>query len=286
MPLSDKHKLLMKYFKNGIESVNRNIAHSVLFYGNDIKEQYNIALEVARILNCTGDKSEGCNCLNCRWIREGKHPAVLTITKSDNKDTGDSTKTVISASQVNNIKSMLMTSSDYYRVIVFADRDKDGNISPLNKKVFPETAANALLKTFEEAPHNTLFFFLTKNKSDVISTIASRCQCFFVASDGRENRDFSSIKSVVQDYFNIDRNEVMNFNDSLYNLVQDGDITNVLGEFKNYILSVIENNLDNSSLKDRLISDLKLVETAVRQADLGINSQTIIETLCFNLILK
>ena len=150
MLLSDKYPLIMKYFKNGINSDTKNIAHSILFYGNDVQAQYDIAMEVARLTNCTGDKSESCQCLNCRWIRDNKHPAVITITKSDNKDSGDTTKTVISANQVLNIKNNLIMTSDYHRVIIFADRDKDGNISALNSKVFPETAANALLKTFEE----------------------------------------------------------------------------------------------------------------------------------------
>ena len=48
--------------------------------------------------NCMA-QDEDCNCQNCRWIRENKHPAIMTISKIDNKT--DSSKTVISEDQIN-----------------------------------------------------------------------------------------------------------------------------------------------------------------------------------------
>ncbi|MCI1274425.1 MAG: hypothetical protein LKG27_08375 [Clostridiaceae bacterium] len=285
MQFSDKYDFLMKYFKNGIESKDKNIAHSILFYGNDVQSQYDVALEISRLLNCTGDKSETCDCLNCRWIRENKHPAVMTITKVDNKEADDTTKTVISASQVKMVKDNLSLTSDYHRVIIFADRDNSGNLCGLNEKVFPETAANALLKTFEEPPKNTTFFFLTKNKSDIISTIVSRSQCFFVPSEKVEQLEFDKVKDTVENYFTIDRNDVLDFNDRLFGLTKEYDPLDILTEFQNYILSTVKNNLDNNVLKIKLISDLKKIETARNQVKLGIQVQTVIETLCFELIL-
>jgi len=188
--LAEKYPFLMKYFKSGIESETRNIAHCILFYGNDIKAQYDIALEISRLLNCKEGGGNDCGCLNCRWIRENKHPAVITISKFDNKSSDDTTKTVISASQAAFVKDTLSMTSDYHRVMIFCDRDEKGNLWGLNQKVFPETAANALLKTFEEPPENTTFFFLTKDKSDMISTIVSRAQCFFVPSNPPFNQSF------------------------------------------------------------------------------------------------
>ena len=79
--IKEKYPFLMKYFNNGINSTGKNIAHCILFYGSDIQAQYDLALEVARMLNCTGDHTPDCQCLNCRWIRENNHPAVLTISK-------------------------------------------------------------------------------------------------------------------------------------------------------------------------------------------------------------
>ena len=151
----------MKYFNNGINSDGKNIAHCILFYGSDIQAQYDLALEISRMLNCTGDHTETCQCLNCRWIRENNHPAVLTISKVDNKPTSDTTKNVISIEQARMIKNDLLVTSDYHRVLIFCDRDREGHVSGLNQYNFQSDAANALLKTFEEPPSNTTFFFLT-----------------------------------------------------------------------------------------------------------------------------
>lgn len=285
MQFSDKYNFLMRYFKNGIESKDKNIAHSILFYGNDIQTQYDITLEIARFLNCTEQRKETCECLNCRWIRENKHPAIITVSKIDNKEPDDKTKTVISAAQVKNIKDMLSLTSDYHRVIIFTDRDEEGNLSGLNEKVFPETAANALLKTFEEPPQKTTFFFLTKNKSDIISTIVSRSQCFFVPSNHVEKLEFNNIQQVVENYFTISRNDVLDFNSNLLSLTKDYSPSVVLTEFENYILDTIKHNLENNLLKDKLITDLKYIEIAKKELTVGIQPQIVIETLCFKIIL-
>ncbi len=50
-----------------------------LFWGPDILSQCELALEVARILNCSENTDKDCNCLNCKWIREQTHPAVKFI---------------------------------------------------------------------------------------------------------------------------------------------------------------------------------------------------------------
>ena len=97
--INEKYPFLMKYFNNGINSTGKNIAHCILFYGSDIQAQYDLTLEIARMLNCTGDHTPDCQCLNCKWIRENNHPAVLTISKVDNKPSDDNSKTVISIDQ-------------------------------------------------------------------------------------------------------------------------------------------------------------------------------------------
>ncbi|MBP3923687.1 hypothetical protein J6E39_00415 [bacterium] len=283
--LSEKYPFLMKYFAGGIKSTTRNIAHCILFYGNDIQAQYDIALEISRLLNCKEGGSEDCQCLNCRWIRENKHPAVITISKSDNKSSDDTTKTVISASQAKFVKDSLAVTSDYHRVMIFCDRDEKGNLAGLNQKVFPETAANALLKTFEEPPENTTFFFLTKDKSDMLATIVSRAQCFFVPSNPQVNASFDLVKPAVENYFSLERDQVLDLNDRLYALTKDNDTLDILTEFENYVLAVIESNFSNKLLQAKLIEDLNKIEKAQREIRLGMNPQTVIETLSFELIL-
>lgn len=275
----------MKYFNNGINSTGKNIAHCILFYGSDIQAQYDLALEIARMLNCTGDHTPDCQCLNCKWIRENNHPAVLTISKVDNKPSDDNSKTVISIDQARMIKNNLLVTSDYHRVLIFCDKDKEGNVAGLNQLNFQADAANALLKTFEEPPSNTTFFFLTKDKSDMITTVVSRAQCFYVPSMQDEDRDFSFVKDAMDGYLELERNEVLDFNDKILDLAKMIEPQIVFTQMQNYIEFLLKANIDNLSLKVKLIADLKAIEKAKQENRLNINIQTIVETLSFKLIL-
>lgn len=283
MEVTEKYPFLTKYFTNGVN--NNRIAHCILFYGSDIEAQYDLALEIARMLNCTGDHTPNCQCLNCRWIRENKHPAVLTISKVDNKPSDDNSKTVISIDQARMIKNDLLVTSEYHRVLIFCDRDKDGNITGLNQLNFQADSANALLKTFEEPPENTTFFFLTKDKSDMITTVVSRAQCFYVPSMKDEDRDFSLVKDAMDGYLELERNEVLDFNDKILELVKTFNPEQIFVQMQNYIDSLLRANIDNRSLKVKLIADLKAIEKAKQENRLNMNIQTIIETLSFNMIL-
>ena len=283
--INEKYPFLMKYFNNGINSTGKNIAHCILFYGSDIQAQYDLALEIARMLNCTGDHTPDCQCLNCKWIRENNHPAVLTISKVDNKPSDDNSKTVISIDQARMIKNDLLVTSDYHRVLIFCDKDKEGNVAGLNQLNFQADAANALLKTFEEPPSNTTFFFLTKDKSDMITTVVSRAQCFYVPSMQDEDRDFSFVKDAMDGYLELERNEVLDFNDKILDLAKMIEPQIVFTQMQNYIEFLLKTNINNLSLKVKLIADLKAIEKAKQENRLNINIQTIVETLSFKLIL-
>ena len=285
MNLEENYPFLMKYFNNGVNSEGKNIAHCILFYGSDIQAQYDLALEIARMLNCKGDRTKNCQCLNCRWIRENNHPAVITISKVDNKPSDDTSKTVISIDQARMIKNDLLVTSDYHRVLIFCDKDKEGNVAGLNQLNFQADAANALLKTFEEPPSNTTFFFLTKDKSDMITTVVSRAQCFYVPSMKDENQDFSLVKDFMDGYLELERNEVLDFNDRILDMAKMVEPIEVFTQMQNYIKSLLRSNLDNLAVKVKLITDLKAIETAKKESRLNMNIQTVVETLSFKMIL-
>lgn len=284
--LSEKYPFLMKYFNNGIHSSDKNIAHCILFYGSDLQAQYDLALEIARMLNCTGTHTPDCQCLNCSWIRENKHPAVLTISKVDNKPSDDTSKTVISIDQARMIKNDLLVTSEYHRVLIFCDKDKEGNICGLNQQNFQADAANALLKTFEEPPSQTTFFFLTKDKSDMITTVVSRAQCFFVPSKQDDIRDFSLVKETMDGYLELERSEVLDLNSKILELTKEHDPEEIFTQIQNYMDALLKHSINNPSVKLKLIKDLKSTEMAKKQFRLNMNIQTIVENLCYDLILN
>ncbi len=284
MLLSDKYPFLTNYFKKGIQNKLNNkgvpIAHSLLFCGNDLESQYILAKEIARELNCTGDHTNNCQCLNCRWIRENTHPAVLTISKIDNKPADDETKTVISIKQSEMIKNMLMTTSEFYRVFIFCDKDENGNIRGLTPQNFQEETANSMLKIIEEPNDRIMFIFLTSNKEDIISTIVSRSQCFNISKGEREDFSFESIKPIFQDYWNFERSKVFDISQTLINLTKEIPADKILEEMQNYILSILKSNPYNISF----IDDIKQIETAKKEINLGMNPQNVFDNLCLKLI--
>lgn len=290
--ISQKYPKLLKYFENGIQDENKNISHCLLFWGPDIKSQCELALEVARLLNCSKDGEEACDCLNCRWIKEQTHPAVKIYTRLDFKDgtdDEDSTKGKknINISQAKSIINELAVTSDYHRVYIFCDRDDDGNLLPLNQVNFPEATSNALLKTFEEPPKNTTFIFLTNDKTDIISTVVSRAQSFFVPSKLEDNCTYNLVESVISNYWQIERGKVLDFENNILKLMSENEPMEIFTQFQNYMLATMKANSENKQLFYRLMRDIKFVEDAKLQISLtpAMGLMAVVENLAFKMIL-
>ena len=290
--ISQKYPKLLKYFESGIQDDNKNISHCLLFWGPDIKSQCELALEVARLLNCSKDGAESCDCLNCRWIKEQTHPAVKIYTRLDFKDGAeddDSTKGKknININQAKAIINELAVTSDYHRVYIFCDRDEDGNLLPLNQVNFPEATSNALLKTFEEPPKNTTFIFLTNDKTDIISTVVSRAQSFFVPSKLEENYAYDLVESVISNYWQIERGKVLDFENNLLKLMSENEPMEIFTQIQNYMLATMKANSENKQLFYRLMRDIKFVEDAKLQISLtpAMGLMAVVENLAFKMIL-
>lgn len=287
--LKEKYQFLTEYFEHGIQNPNRNIAHSILFYGQDIQAQYEFAIEIARILNCKESRKEDCQCLNCNWVRESTHPAVLTISRLDNKPSDDESKTVISVKQTQMIKTSLLNTSDYHRVFIFCDADIekiDGEekkvYKGLNQTNFQAETANSLLKIIEEPPENTMFFFLTRDKNDLLQTIISRSQSFFVPSFKDETREYSAIANVFDDYLTLERKDSLDLAQNLFTLSKEQGSENVLTQIQNYLLGLLKSNMDNNLVKLKILDDIKHVELAKNMVNNHINAQLAFEDMCLN----
>lgn len=290
--ISQKYPKLLKYFESGIQDDNKNISHCLLFWGPDIKSQCGLALEVARLLNCSKDGEEACDCLNCRWIKEQTHPAVKIYTRLDFKDGTDDEdftkgKKNINISQAKSIINELAVTSDYHRVYIFCDRDDDGNLLPLNQVNFPEATSNALLKTFEEPPKNTTFIFLTNDKTDIISTVVSRAQSFFVPSKLEDNCTYNLVESAISNYWQIERGKVLDFENNILKLMSENEPMEIFTQIQNYMLATMKANSENKQLFYRLMRDMKFVEDAKSQISLtpAMGLMAVVENLAFKMIL-
>lgn len=289
--LRENYPFLTEYFEQGLKNEIRSISHSILLYGQDIEAQYALATEIARHLNCKENKDENCHCINCNWIREKQHPEVLTISKIDSKPSDDESKTVISVKQSQMIKNALLNTSDYHRVFIFCDakieKDSDGSEKwiplGLNETNFQQETANSLLKIIEEPPENTTFFFLTRDKNDLIETIISRSQSFFVPSFTADSRDYSTIAELFEDYPKIERKDSLDLAQSLFSLSKEQGSEEILTQIQNFMYALLKSNLDNNILKNKILADLKEVETAKQQIEKRIAPQLAFEEMCLNI---
>ena len=280
MLLSDKYPFLTNYFNQMFNTIPLRAPQSIIFWGSDFESQFILSREIARLLNCTGDKSDSCSCINCNWIRDNAHPAVQIISRVDNKPSDDESKTVISIKQANEIKSSLMTSSDFYRVFIFCDRDEDGNFCGLNQQNFQEETANSLLKIIEEPSARVMFIFLARYKEDLLQTIISRSQCFYVPSYERSEAGYALIDGVFTGYYEFKRKDTFNAAENLINLTKEHSAFDVLSNIQNYMIQLLRNNPANI----RFIRDIETVERAKRQIVLNMNVQNVFENMCLDII--
>ena len=280
MLLSDKYPFLTNYFTEALCTKTHPLPQSILFYGNDLNSQYILANEIARFLNCTENKEDNCECLNCKWIRENSHPAVMTVSRLDNKPEDDDSKTVISIKQASMIKERLVNDSEFHRVFIFCDRDDEGNIAGLNPLNFQAETANSLLKIIEEPQERITFIFLTRYIEDLLPTIISRSQCFFVPSKEEVSYDYSSIKGLFENYWDFKRSDVFDISQKLQDSVKELGLNNILDGIQNYIFSVLKNN----PKQIELIKHIEVLEEAKKQARLGIKPANIFDDICLKLI--
>ena len=119
----------------------------------------------------------------------------------------------------------------------------------------------------------------------MISTVVSRSQCFFVPSKKDEPQNFELVKDIMDGYLELERNEVLDFNDNILNLTKENEPINIFVQMQNYIVNLLKSNLENKQLKIKLLKDLNSIEKAKKELKLNMNIQTIVENLAFALIL-
>lgn len=308
--LKRKFEYFTNYFEAAIKNTKRSFAQSIVLYGQDIVAQYYIAMDIARQLNCLKDKSSDCECINCNWIRNNQHPSVLTISKNDNKPSDDTSSKVISIKQTLMVNNSLINSSEYYRVFIFCDSEI-GEVSefeqkhldefsslhfrfpqenwiprPLTRDVLIEASANSLLKSIEEPPERTLFIFLTEDKEDIIETIISRSQSFYIPSFSEKIYDTSFISEAFAGYPNLKKVEIISIVSKLLDSVNEKgySLEYVLDAMEYYFVQMIKNNIQNKVLIQKIKKDILKIQHAKKQAESYIKPQLILEDLFFSFV--
>lgn len=146
-----------KILQNGLRT--DRISHAYIFNGPPGSGQMETALAFIQALFCTEGKDEACGtCLECRKVRHGNHPDLISIAPDG---------TAIKIDQIRQLQRM------------FSYRSKSGNpkayiIDQADK--MNVQAANSLLKFLEEPPSPAVAILLTNNGKALLPTIQSRAQ--------------------------------------------------------------------------------------------------------------
>jgi len=139
------------------------VSHAYLFSGPRGTGKTTIARLLAKALNCQGRKEgeyEPCNqCQSCQEIDRGVSIDLVEIDAASNRGI-DEIRELKERVKFRPLKSK-------YKIFIIDESHQ------LTKE-----AANALLKTLEEPPSNTVFILATTEIQKMIPTIISRCQTF------------------------------------------------------------------------------------------------------------
>ncbi len=145
------------------------IRHAYLFCGPPGLGRRTLALRLAQALNCTKPLAPGvpCGlCRDCKQIEAMQHPDmnVIQALDGDNLPKEGGTLKVDQIREVQRSLSLKPYQSKY-RVALFL-RFQEAN----------DNAANALLKTLEEAPAHAILLLTADTPEQLLPTIISRCE--------------------------------------------------------------------------------------------------------------
>jgi DNA polymerase III subunit delta' len=143
--------------------VNETTRHAYLFAGPPGLGRRTLALRFAQALNCQTPTDAGIPCGQCRDCKqiEAMQHADLTVIQAEAE--GGTLK----VDQIREARRTLVLKpyQSKYRVAIFL-RFQEAN----------DNAANALLKTLEEAPSYAVLILTADNPEQLLPTIVSRCE--------------------------------------------------------------------------------------------------------------
>lgn len=135
------------------------VAGAYLFLGKEGVGREKTAKEFAKVLNCPAASSDCCDqCASCAAIEQGTHADVHWYRPIDN---------VITIAQIRDLEKYIYLKPYELKKKLFIICEAE---------CLGEESSNALLKTLEEPPADSVIILIASLAKALLSTISSRCQ--------------------------------------------------------------------------------------------------------------
>ncbi len=143
------------------------LPHALLLHGPRDTGKTELAISFIASILCLENRHPACGaCRSCQLLQTGAHPDRHVITFEENPKTGVMRKELV-VSQVRKLISSLNLTNTI-------SKRKAALIHPV--EAANRSAVNALLKTLEEPPGETVLVLVSHDSGHLPATIRSRCQ--------------------------------------------------------------------------------------------------------------
>lgn len=152
---------------------DNRLAHAILLSGPESIGKLEFCLAFIQRLNCanpTLDDHACGECKDCHLFAARTHPEIRMLNVDEDVEQDKKSSNKVEQIKIDDIREI-------NQFMTLSRQQGDYKIVCLNyAETMNNNAANALLKTLEEPPQNSIIFLITHRADALLPTIKSRCQ--------------------------------------------------------------------------------------------------------------